>query len=129
MSEWYRKTVSIIGAVVMLLALAFCGFMASLQTFGEPFFTLIPVFVFIFALLGLQVFARRSSSREAEVAELVADSTPAPFYYEEAKPEEVESETPMVSCPDCGYENPGDADFCIRCGRDLDIKDDTARYL
>ncbi|MFX0097156.1 MAG: zinc-ribbon domain-containing protein [Candidatus Hodarchaeota archaeon] len=24
-----------------------------------------------------------------------------------------------VSCPDCGYENPSDAQFCIGCGRRL----------
>ncbi|MFX0097239.1 MAG: hypothetical protein ACFE7E_05720 [Candidatus Hodarchaeota archaeon] len=128
MSEWYRRTASIVGAVVTLLALAIFVFRALFYPWGNPFFTLIPAFVFISALLGLLIFTHRSPSREAAVAELVADSTTGPIYYEETKPEDVESETPMFLCPDCGHENPGDADFCIGCGCDLDVTDEVARY-
>lgn len=43
-------------------------------------------------------------------------------------PKDTESKTPVLSCPDCGYTNPGDAEFCIKCGRDLDVIDDLTRY-
>ncbi|MFX0097246.1 MAG: zinc ribbon domain-containing protein [Candidatus Hodarchaeota archaeon] len=123
-----RKITGVITAVMIFLILAWIW--PSLQISGGIPYTGIFLFM-LFILVGLSIFGKHmSSSREAEEAEPMTDPTASPVYYDyEESPSEVfESKTPVFSCPDCGHENPGDADFCIRCGRDLDITDDVARY-
>ncbi|MFX0069409.1 MAG: zinc ribbon domain-containing protein [Candidatus Hodarchaeota archaeon] len=55
------------------------------------------------------------------------EPTSRPIYREEITPKEVEPRKPEFICPDCGHANPRDADFCIRCGQDLDLTDEVSR--
>ncbi|MFX1487436.1 MAG: hypothetical protein ACFFBS_10155 [Promethearchaeota archaeon] len=41
---------------------------------------------------------------------------------------DTKSKTPVLLCPDRAHRNPSDADFCVRCGRDLDVADEAAQY-
>ncbi|MFX1487033.1 MAG: zinc ribbon domain-containing protein [Promethearchaeota archaeon] len=129
MSTRDRKASGVIGGLMILLLLALYGFRFISRIFESISFEVISVFFIFFGLVGIIIFGMyRSSSRLAEVDEPMDDPTTSPVYHEESAPKDFQSKTPMLSCPHCGYENPADADFCIRCGRDLDVTDDVARY-
>ncbi|MFX0097233.1 MAG: zinc-ribbon domain-containing protein [Candidatus Hodarchaeota archaeon] len=128
MSTRERRTRDALGAVMILLLLAVAGIIAVGNIYGGVL--VVPLtFLVVFVLIGVATWGiYKSSSRLAEVDEPIDDPTTGPAYYEETTPKDVESKTPAFSCPDCGYENPMDADFCIGCGRDLDVTDEVARY-
>lgn len=128
MSSRDRRTRNALGAVMILLLLAVAGITAVGNIYGGVF--VVPLtFLVVFVLIAVATWGiYKSSSRLAEVDEPMDDPTTGPVYLEETTPKEAESKTPVLSCPDCGHKNPKDADFCIRCGRDLDVTDDVARY-
>ena len=124
-SEVLRKHPTACASALFLLMV----FLALLMGYSWGGIFWVPsILLAVFILLGavaLRIYT--SSSREAEPAEM-ADPTSSPVYYEETTPKEGKSKRPVILCPSCGYENPRDAEFCIRCGRDLDVTDDVARY-
>lgn len=112
----------------MLFLLAFFA-LGGIGRLRGGIFLIVSMFLILFVLAGLAVFGIYwSSSRGTQAIEPMVDSITSPTHREETTPEDVGSETAVLSCPDCGYKNPADADFCIRCGRDLDVTDDVARY-
>ena len=127
MSARDRKNSRVIGVVTILILLAWVWVFSQISV-GTPT-TVISLFLMVFTILGLMIFDMyKSSSKETQAVEPMVDPTTSPVYYEETIPEDIESEKPLLSCPNCGYMNPGDAYFCIRCGQDLRVSDEVARY-
>ncbi|MFX0097489.1 MAG: zinc-ribbon domain-containing protein [Candidatus Hodarchaeota archaeon] len=124
-----RSSVDTIIRIVMILILATIATGLLGYAFGGIFDY---VLIFIFLLMPLVILVisvlYRSSSEEGQAFDVSAYPDIESVYYEETGPEEGEPKTPGFLCPDCGHKNPRDADFCIRCGQDLDITDDVARY-
>ncbi|MFX0097249.1 MAG: hypothetical protein ACFE7E_05770, partial [Candidatus Hodarchaeota archaeon] len=79
---------------------------------------MISVSFVLFVSVSLIVFgAHKYLLRQAEAAEPVVDEIEEFIDIDQMpvlKAEDVESKTPVLSCPDCGHKNPKDADFCIR---------------
>lgn len=120
-------------SVVLFFVTIIIGGFVALALLGGIYF-IISVFFILFVSVSLIVFgAHKYLLREAEAAESMVDEEEVEEFidYDQMsvlKAGDVESKKPVLSCPHCGYENPADADFCIRCGRDLDVTDDVARY-
>ncbi|MFX1486960.1 MAG: zinc ribbon domain-containing protein [Promethearchaeota archaeon] len=77
----------------------------------------ITVFLAVFAIILPRL---KSSSREAVIPEPTESPRSREDLPRETEPRSSEGiQSFDVVCPDCGYENPSDAQFCIGCGRRL----------
>jgi len=83
------------------------------------------------AVIGMFALLSRMASwpEEAITESIDRERVPGETARDVGKPEAPEPATFFgIACLYCGHGNPRDAEFCIKCGRNLDETDDVARY-
>ncbi|MFX1487035.1 MAG: zinc ribbon domain-containing protein [Promethearchaeota archaeon] len=101
-------TLALVSLVVLALGLA-----------GLPWFIIGGIAMV--AILVLAASYRFQFSVEPIIEPTTGSTLEEEDTLEESKIETTDQLVPSeISCSKCGYKNPSDAQFCIRCGRDLE---------